>query len=127
MGIRVGMGTDVGAGTTFSMLETLNEAYKVSQLRGQKLSAYRALYLATLGGTEALYLDDRIGNFMSGKEADFVVLNFDSTPLIARRMAHTQDFNEKLFVLMMLGDDRSVTATYVMGEAAHCNVPHDRY
>ena len=84
-GMRVGIGTDVGGGSSFSLLQTVNEAYKVTQMCGNKLSPFQALYLATLGGAKALYLDDKIGNFAVGKEADFVVLNFKGTPLIERR------------------------------------------
>lgn len=115
-GMRVGLGTDVGAGTSFSLLKTYNDAYKVTQLLGNKLSAFQGLYLATLGGAEALYLDDKIGNFLPGKEADFLVLNFTSTPLLARRLAKANDLHEKLFALMMLGDERAITATYILGE-----------
>ncbi len=118
-GLRVGLATDVGAGTSFSLLQTLNEAYKVLQLRDQKLSPFRGLYLATLGGARALYLDDRIGNFLPGKEADFVVLSPSCTPLMCRRMAHVQDLMQRLFVYMMLADDRAVSATYIMGCLAH--------
>jgi guanine deaminase len=118
-GIRVGIGTDIGGGTSFNMLRTLSEAYKVAQLTGQRLSPWRALYLATLGGAQALGLDDRIGNFELGKEADFAVLRFDSTPLMARRIRTCSTPGEKLFALMMLGDDREVAATYVMGERAY--------
>jgi len=115
LGVRVGLGTDVGGGTSLSMLQTLNEAYKVLQLGGQSLSAASGFYLATLGGAHSLYLDDRIGNFASGKEADFVVLDPRATPLLARRSAACTTLEERLFVLMMLGDDRAVAATYVMG------------
>lgn len=118
-GIRVGIGTDVGGGTSFNMLHTLNESYKVAHLAGQKLSPFRAFYLATLGGAEALYLEDKLGNFVKGREADFVVLDPESTPLMARRMKNTDNLAERLFVLMMLGDDRSVLATHIMGERAH--------
>ncbi len=117
-GIRVGIGSDVGGGNHFSLLQVFNDAYKVTQLLGKKLSAYQALYLATLGGARALYLDDKIGNFLPGKEADFVVLNFKGTPLLERRLQHCSTVHEQLFALMMLGDDRSVTATYVLGERA---------
>jgi guanine deaminase len=117
-GIRVGIGTDVGAGTSFSMLQTLNEAYKVLQLNNQRLSATDAFYLATLGGARSLYLDAQIGSFLSGHEADFVVLDPQATPLLARRMANCASLDERLFVLMMLGDDRAVAATHVMGEPA---------
>lgn len=117
--IRIGMGTDVGGGTSFNMLQTGSEAYKVTQMRGEKLSAFQALYLATLSGAKALYLEDKIGNFETGKEADFVVLNFASTPLIERRMKSTKTLHEKLFALLMLGDDRSISATYIMGKQAY--------
>ncbi len=119
LGIRVGIGTDVGGGTSFNMLQTLNESYKVTQLAGQRLSTFRAFYLAGLGGAEALYLDDKVGNFVPGKEADFVVLDLEATPLMKRRMQNTSNLAERLFVLMMLGDDRSVLATHIMGERAH--------
>jgi guanine deaminase len=122
-GMRVGMGTDVGGGTSFNMLRTLSEAYKVAQLTGQRLSAWRAFYLATLGGARSLGLDDRIGNFEPGKEADFVVLRLDPTPLMARRIRTCSTPAEKLFALMMLGDDRAVAATYVMGRAAQLSQP----
>ena len=115
LGVRVGLGTDVGGGTSLSMLQTLNEAYKVLQLGGQSLSAASGFHLATLGGAHSLYLDDRIGNFAPGKEADFVVLDPRATPLLARRSAACATLEERLFVLMMLGDDRAVAATYVMG------------
>ena len=123
--VRVGIGTDVGAGTSFNMFQTLNESYKVTQMAGHSLSAYGAFYLATLGGAKSLYIDDRVGNFEAGKEADFVVINFASTPLVKRRMEHAQDIQEKLFVLMMLGDDRSISATYILGQAAYSQTETD--
>lgn len=118
LGMRVGIGTDVGGGTSFSMLKTLGEAYKVLQLRGSSLAAERAFYLATLGGARSLYLEGEIGNFLPGKEADFVVLDPAASPLLARRMAHADSLAERLFVLMTLGDDRCVAATWVLGEPA---------
>ncbi len=115
-GVAVGIGTDVGGGTSFSMLRTLAESYKVAQLARQRLSPLAAFYLATLGGARALGLADRLGNFAPGMPADFVVLDPASTPLMARRMERAQGLIEELFLLMMLGDDRAVAATYVMGE-----------
>ena len=114
-GVRVGLGTDVGGGTSFSMLRTQAEAYKVVQLAGGRRSPLSAFYHATLGGARALYLDDRIGNFAPGKEGDFVVLDLRATPLLARRMNDAATIAERLFALMMLGDDRSVAATHLMG------------
>ena len=116
-GVRVGIGTDVGGGTSFSMLRTLAESYKVAQLARQRLSPLRAFYLATLGGARAMGLADRLGSFAPGKTADFVVLDPAATPLMARRMARADGLVEALFVLMMLGDDRAVEVTYVAGEA----------
>ncbi|WP_163831022.1 guanine deaminase [Spartinivicinus ruber] len=118
-GVKVGMGTDVGAGTSFSLLQTLGDGYKVSQLKGQQLSPLKSFYLASLGGAKALNLDSKIGNFAKGKEADFVVLDYQATPLIKYRLEHTTDLAEKLFVLTMLGDDRAVAATYIMGQLAY--------
>jgi guanine deaminase len=85
------------------------------QLAGGRLSPLSAFYHATLGGARALYLDDRIGNFIHGKEGDFVVLDLAATPLIARRMKHAASVAERLFALAMLGDDRNVVATHLMG------------
>ena len=113
--IRVGLGTDVGGGTTLSMLKTMREAYKVLHLQQQPLPPGRALYLATLGAAEALYLDDRIGNFAAGKEADFIVLDPRGTSISAHRSALAESIGELLFALIVLGDDRNVAATYLQG------------
>ena len=118
-GVRVGLGTDVGAGTSFSQLQSLNEAYKIMQLQGKKLDPFKSLYLATLGGAEALYLDDRIGNFAPGKDADFVVLDYNATPLISYRMQQARSLDEKLFALTMLGDDRAIKETFAAGVSVH--------
>ena len=117
-GIRVGLATDVGGGTSLNMLRTMSEAYKVLHLESQSLPGFRALYLATLGAAEALYLDDKIGNFAVGKEADFVVLNYAGAQITSRRLAKAEDIAEKLFALIMLGDDRNISATHVMGQKA---------
>ena len=118
-GVRVALATDVGGGTSFSLLRTLAEAYKIGQLRGDTLSAVHGFYLATLGNAQTLGLDAHIGNFEPGKEADFVVLDPAATALMARRSACARNLEEQLFILMMLGDDRSVAATYILGECAH--------
>lgn len=122
--VKVGLGTDVGAGTSFSLLQTANEAYKVVQLRGQTLSAFKALFLATLGGAQALCLADTIGSFDLGKEADFIVLNPQATPLLALRNQApiTEDLAtvaDTLFSLLILGDDRAIAATYILGQRVH--------
>lgn len=118
-GVRVGLGTDVGAGTSFSQLQSLNEAYKVMQLQGKKLDPFKSLYLATLGGANALYLDDKLGNFANGKDADFVVLDYNATPLISYRMQQAKTLEEKLFALIMLGDDRAIKQTFAAGQSVH--------
>nr|WP_245961479.1 guanine deaminase [Thalassotalea euphylliae] len=118
-GIHVGMGTDVGAGTSFSMLQTGNEAYKIQQLQGEKFSAFKGLYLATLGGARALDLEGTIGNFNTGCEADFVVLDYQATPFLSFRLKEAKTLHERLFAIMMLGDDRCIEATYILGEKAY--------
>ena len=124
--VKVGLGTDVGAGTSFSMLRTASAAYQVAQLRSQKLSAFQALFLATLGGARALCLEDKLGNFEVGKEADFVVLNLRSTPIMALRnksfnsdnLPTLAEISDQLFATIIMGDDRAIAATYIMGEKA---------
>lgn len=118
-GVKVGLGTDIGAGTSFNQLQTLNEAYKVQQLQGEKLSAFEALYHATLGGAKALSLDDRLGNFNIGKEADFVVLDLNTTALQQLRQSRAKNIEDAFFALTMLGDDRNIAATYVYGAAVY--------
>lgn len=113
---RVGLGTDLGAGTSFSILATLNEAYKAAQLNGRKLTAGHAYYLATRGTARAMYIEDKVGSLTPGMEADIVVLDMRSTPIIDYRMRFVEDIHEALFVQMTLGDDRAVQATYVAGE-----------
>ncbi|MGB5256183.1 MAG: guanine deaminase [Woeseiaceae bacterium] len=113
--IRCGLGTDVGGGTSLSLLKTASDAYKVLHLQDHALPPMQALYLATLGAAEALYLDDCIGNFLPGKEADFVVLDPNATSLTARRMAVAETIEESFFALLTLADDRHVAATYIRG------------
>ncbi|MFN3890629.1 MAG: guanine deaminase [Beijerinckiaceae bacterium] len=114
--VRVGLGTDIGAGTSFSIFITLNEAYKAAQLNHHALTAGHAYYLATRGSAQAMYIDDKIGSLAPGMEADVIVLDMMSTPLIKYRMGFVRDIHEALFVQMTLGDDRAVAATYVAGE-----------
>lgn len=115
----VSVGTDVGGGTSYSMLRTLGEAYKVQQLQGTSLSPAYALYLATLGGATALSLDDKLGSITPGKEADFALLDPAATPLLARRTSLRDDPLDTFFALMTLGDDRAVAATYAGGVCVH--------
>ncbi len=117
--VEVGLGTDIGGGTSFSLVATMGEAFKVSQLAGQPITPIEAFYLMTLGGARALALDDRLGTLASGREADLVVLDPRATPVLAFRSGRVQSIEEQLAVLMTLGDDRAVRATYVAGELAH--------
>lgn len=116
-GIRIGLATDVGGGTSFSMLQTAAEAYKVLQLGNQNLPALQAFHMMTRGNAEALGLAERIGTLEPGSDADITVLDSRATPAMAHRMETVEgDLAEELFVLMTLGDDRATKATYVAGE-----------
>lgn len=115
-GVTVSIATDVGAGTSFSQLRTLADAYKVLQLQGQNLHPLKAFYMATLGNARALQLDNYIGNFEPGKEADFILLNLNATSLQALRQQSATQLAEQLFALMMLGDEHNIARTYIMGE-----------
>ncbi|GLQ05400.1 guanine deaminase [Sneathiella chinensis] len=116
--VRVGLATDLGAGTSFSMLRTMGEAYKVAQLGGASLNAFEAFYLATRGAAKALYLEDTIGSIAPGMEADMVVLDLKATELLRYRLQGVNSLEEQLFVLMTLADSEIVRATYVAGEVA---------
>lgn len=115
-GIQSGIATDIGAGTSYSMLQTLNEGYKVLQLQGQKLHPLRAFHWITRGNAVALGLEDRIGTLSAGSDADIVVLNSRATPEMALRALRATSLSEELFILMMMGDDRAISQVYVAGE-----------
>jgi guanine deaminase len=115
-GVRRAIATDVGGGTSYSMLRTLDEGYKVLALRGQKLDPVKAFWWITRGNAEALGLADTIGTLAVGAEADVVVLDSRATPAMALRMETVESLPEELFLLETLGDDRAVAATYVAGE-----------
>ncbi len=115
-GVRVALATDVGGGTSYSMLQTANEAYKVLQMNGQSWPATQAFYQMTLGNARALGLQSRIGTVEVGREADLIVLDSRATPAMAHRMEAVEgELAEELFVLMTMGDDRAVSETYVAG------------
>jgi guanine deaminase len=116
-GVKVALGTDIGAGTSWSLLTTAAEAWKVGHLKGTTLDPLTALYMAGRGGAEALGLQDRIGSFEPGMEADFVVLDPGGVPGLDRHRAET--LAERLFALMVLGGDRAVERTYLAGHLAH--------
>jgi guanine deaminase len=118
-GMPLALATDVGGGTSFSMLQTMNEAHKVARLTGYHLSATRMFWLATSGAAQALDLADRVGTLRPASEADFVVLDPQATPLLARRTARCASLEELLFAFALLGDDRAVYETYAAGQRVH--------
>ena len=116
-GVRIALATDVGGGTSYSMLRTAAEGYKVLQLNRQSWSPLEAFYQMTRGNARALSLDDRIGSIEAGKEADLIALDSRATPALAHRMETAGgDLEVELFALLTLGDDRAVRQTYVAGE-----------
>jgi guanine deaminase len=121
-GVKLGIGTDIGAGTSLSILHTLGEAYKVGQLRGTSLDPFRALHLATAGGASVMGISDRVGGLLPGQEADFVLLNDKATPLLARRTAGAS-LHDRLFALQILGDDRAIAGTWLRGRRCLDNSP----
>ena len=114
-GIRVGLATDTGGGSSFSMLRTMAAAYEIGQLRGNALHPSQLWWLATVGSARALRAEDRIGNLAPGMEADLAILDLASTPAIAQRAARAKDIWEALFPTIMMGDDRAVKAVWVAG------------
>lgn len=121
--LPMSLATDVGGGTSFSMLQTMNEAYKVARMGGSHLTGARMFYMATLGGARALQMEGTIGNFLPGCEADFIVLDPHATPLLARRTAGCRSLEERLFALALLADDRAIAATYAAGKCVHRRTP----
>ncbi|MDO8359928.1 MAG: guanine deaminase, partial [Devosia sp.] len=116
-GARIAVATDVGGGTSYSMLRTLDEGYKVLQSRGQRLNPLRSFYMITLGNARALSLEGRIGSLEPGADADLVVLDARATPQMALRMEAVDSLANELFLLQTCGDDRAVVETYVAGKA----------
>ncbi|WP_062015585.1 guanine deaminase [Aureimonas sp. AU4] len=118
-GLRTGLATDIGGGTSYSLLATAAEAYKALALRDQKLTGHAALYMITAGNAEALGWGDRIGQVAPGFEADLVLVDTGATPAMRRRMERAESLEEELFALVTMGDDRAVAATYLAGRLAH--------
>ena len=116
--VKVGIASDIGGGTSYSLLQTLAEAYKIARLKGCSFSAFDGFYLATLGNARGLGLDAEIGTLDAGRWADIVVLDPQATPVLAARQELSESLEDMLFALMMLGDDRAVKAVYVRGAKA---------
>lgn len=121
--VSIAVATDIGGGTSYSMLATLGEAYKVQMLGGYKPTAFELFRMATRGNAEVLRLDHEIGALEAGKFADIVVLNPRATPTLAARQELSQSLEDMLFALAILGDDRAIRATYVAGEKVHDRLP----
>jgi len=115
-GHRIGLATDTGGGSSFSMLRTMAAAYEVAQLRGTALHPAQLIWLATVGGARAMREDDKIGNISNGMEGDITVLDLASTPSIAQRSSRANNLWETIFPTIMMGDDRAVSAVYVAGK-----------
>lgn len=116
-GLRVGLATDTGGGSSFSMLRTMAASYEIGQLRGTALHPAQLLWLATYGSAQALHLDHQIGSIAVGREADLTVIDLASTAAIAQRAERSQTIWEAIFPTIMMGDDRAIAQTYVMGRA----------
>ena len=115
-GQRVGLATDTGGGSSFSMLRTMAAAYELGQLRGVALHPSALLWLATEGSARSLRIADRVGTLAPGTEADFITLDLGSTPAIAQRSSRAADIWEAVFPTIMMGDDRAVSGVWVMGK-----------
>jgi len=114
--IRVGLATDTGGGSSFSMLRTMAAAYEIGQLRGRALHPGELIWLATEGSARALRIDDKVGRVAKGMEADLVVLDLASTPAIAQRAARADTIWEAIFPTIMMGDDRAIAEVRVAGK-----------
>jgi guanine deaminase len=114
-GVVVGLGTDIGAGTTPSLFNAMADAYKVQQIQGVSLSPFHLWHLATLGGACALRLDGETGSLEAGKSADFLVLDLDATPLLSLRTARASSPEDLLAGLIFMGDDRAVERSFIAG------------
>jgi guanine deaminase len=115
-GISVGLGTDVGGGSNFSMLRTMAAAYEIGQLTNASLHPAQLLWLATEGSARALHMEDRVGTLAIESDADFVVLDLAATPMIAQRNARANTIWESVFPTIMMGDDRSIASVWIAGK-----------
>lgn len=117
--INIGLGSDVGAGTSYSMIKTMHEAYKISQLNGYSITPLELFYLATMGGARAIGQDHQIGNFEVGKIADFLICDLTPTPIMKMRIDHSKHYEEALFAFIILGDDRNIRKTFIYGKEVY--------
>ena len=117
--VPVGLATDIGGGSSFSMFATMKAAYEIAQLRGTSLHPVQAYYLATLGSARALRLERVVGNLAPGFDADIIVIDLKSRPLIAERLARARDIGDVLFAQMILADDRAIKLTYALGRKVY--------
>lgn len=113
--IPLGLATDTGGGSSFSMLRTMAAAYEIGQLRGTALHAAQLLWLATAGSAESLHMGDEIGRLAPGMAADLTILDLASTPAIAQRHARAGDIWEAVFPTIMMGDDRAIADVWIGG------------
>ena len=117
--VRVGVATDVGGGTSFSMLATLADGYKVTQLNGESWHPLTALHAITRGNALALGLGDKIGRIAPGYEADLTVLHPRAGSILEQRLATADTLTEQIFATMLLSGDDAIERTYVAGERAY--------
>jgi guanine deaminase len=115
-GHRIGLATDTGGGSSFSMLRTMAAAYEVGQLSGHALHPAQLWWLATHGSARAIRMEDKIGTLAIGSEADLAVIDLSSTPAIAQRSARAEDIWQAIFPTIMMGDDRAVTSVWAGGK-----------
>ena len=118
-GARVGVASDIGGGTSYSLLRTALGAYEVAALREATYDPLQAFHDLSRGNARAMGLNDRIGRLAAGYEADVAVLDSRATAALRRRMEAVERLEDELFALIVLGDDRAVAATYVGGRLAH--------
>ena len=121
--IRNAIATDIGGGTSYSMLRTLDEGYKILNIQGQRYHPLRSFYQATLGNARALALEGIIGSFVRGAEADCIVLNARATPAMRIRMETVETLVEELMLMQTMGDDRTIAEVYIAGVAAKSTLP----
>lgn len=113
--IPIGLATDTGGGSSFSMLRTMAAAYEIGQLRGTPTHAAQLMWLATAGSARSLHLHEKIGTLAEGFEADITVLDLASTPAIKQRSDNAHSIWDQLFATIMMGDDRAISDVWVNG------------